>query len=140
MTTYLRKKSCPKCKSNHARKDSLIKNRQNFKCLNCSCRFVKQSKKWIELAYKDYTTGKQNYSELSTKYNKSEKTLRKYFDKLKKYKNFGKPKTKQINLTIDTTFFKGKEGFGVVVFRADKKNIYWDYCETEKLSEYQQGF
>jgi len=26
-----------------------------------------------------------------------------------------------------------------VVFRAEKKNIYWEYCETEKLIEYQKG-
>lgn len=40
---------------------------------------------------------------------------------------------------MDTTFFKGSFGFGVTVFRAKSKNIYWNYCLTEKLIEYQKG-
>jgi transposase-like protein len=40
---------------------------------------------------------------------------------------------------MDTTFFKGVDGFGVVDLRAESKHIYWDFCESERLSEYSKA-
>lgn len=111
-----------------------------MKCKSCNCRFVLKKSDWIEQAYLDYTIHKQTFLELSAKYLKSEKTIRKYFDKLATAKNFQVPNTLQVNLTVDTTFFKGKEGFGVTIFRSHSKNLYWNYCETERLVEYEKGF
>ena len=58
---------------------------------------------------------------------------------MNKQKIFQRAAFKKINLTVDTTFFKGRCGFGVTVFRSESENIYWNYCESEKLIEYQKG-
>jgi hypothetical protein len=88
-----------------------------------------------------YTIHKQTFAELSLKYGKSSKTIRKYFDQI----GLNSPitstgfsvKAKQIppiNLIFDTTFFK--HIFGVMVFRANSCNLAWRYVGSEKLSYY----
>jgi hypothetical protein len=104
------------------------------------------------LAYEDYTIHKQTYLELEEKYDRSEKTIRKYFDTFcgkislnnskqvavnldfevkGKLENDSK---KLVNIVMDTTFF-GRD-FGVMVFRAEHKNLAWRYVNSEKLIYY----
>lgn len=49
---------------------------------------------------------------------------------------FPKASSKDINLTVDTTFFSGRNGFGVVDCKAEAKHIYWHFCQRESLAEY----
>ena len=91
----------------------------------------------MEDAYEDYTTHKQTYAELEVKYNLGEKTIRKYFDKLKPQKPALVADQNPVNLVFDTTFFK--RVLGVMIFRAAGGNLSWRYVETEKLSFYLEG-
>jgi hypothetical protein len=81
---------------------------------------------------------------LSIKYNKSIKTIRKYFDLLgfdllkrnkkkliKKDFNSGNIANKSINLVFDGTFFSRNYGF--LIYRANSKNIYHRIIESEKI-------
>ena len=88
----------------------------------------------MEDAYEDYTVHKQTYAELEVKYNLGEKTIRKYFDKLKPQKPSLITDQNPVNLIFDTTFFK--RVLGVMVFRTGGGNLSWRYVETEKLSFY----
>ena len=83
----------------------------------------------------DYSIHKQTYAELELKYDKSSKTFRKYFDQLG-HAPFPSPIDcrPQVNLIFDTTFFG--RFFGVMVFRAPGINLYWEFVESEKISNY----
>jgi len=133
---FTKKNYCPKCKHNSVHKDGFKHDKQQYQCNNCNCRFILKNHAWVELAYIDYTIHKQSYAELEIKYGKNEKTIRKYFDKLAIPKRFKETLNIAICLTMDTTFFKGVDGFGVVDLRAESKHIYWEYCQSERLSEY----
>ena len=106
--------------------------KQRFQCSICKYRFVLTDTSWINSAYSDYTNHKQTFPELEKKYGKSEKTIRKYFDKLdkvgipvirsdKRLKTNSTTTTKpSINLIMDSTYF-GRD-FGVMVFRGNPDN------------------
>jgi hypothetical protein len=83
----------------------------------------------------DYSIHKQTYSELESKYNKSSRTLRKYFDQLQDAP-FPSPIDciPEINLTFDTTFFG--RNFGVMVFRTPGINLLWEFVESEAVYGY----
>jgi hypothetical protein len=96
--------------------------------------FQPKDTSWIDQAYEDYTIHKQTYAELELKYNKGEKTIRKYFDQIK---TEAKPlvfQGEEINLTFDTTFFKRR--FGAMIYRSDGENLRCTFVSTEKLEYY----
>jgi hypothetical protein len=87
---------------------------------------------WVDFAYKDYAVHKQTYSEIETKFNLSGKTLRKYFDqKTKGVLAEFDYEYESVNIIFDATFFG--RGYGVLVFRANGKNIYWEEICSETL-------
>lgn len=123
--------------------------KRQFKCHKCGCRFVLKNTSWIESAYLDYTIHKQTYSELEKRYGKSEKTLRKYFDKLnqidtdlgcfnyfKFHPTINDFTDREISLIFDTTFFK--RTFGTMVFRTKSGvNLCWNFVQSETIIEYE---
>lgn len=114
---------------------------QRYKCKNCNHTFVNQSRskqKWVIEAYKDYSFGKQTLIQLQKKYQKSIPTIRKYFDQHYPFTGEIKPITEAMNLIFDATFFG--RGYGILVFRADGKNIYWKQVESEKIEHFHSSF
>jgi len=63
--------------------------------------------------------------------------LQKKFDEYKPLKGEIKPILKPVHIFMDATFFGRK--FGVLVFRAEGKNIYWKIIHTESIREVREG-
>ena len=80
-----------------------------------------------------YAQGKQTLQEVASVYQKSIPTLRKYFDLLELSGEIKFTAEKYINLLFDATFFGRSEG--VLIFRANKKNLHWRFIENENLKE-----
>lgn len=119
------------------KKDGTRKGRQKYKCLACGSYFSAKNKKnpvWIGKAYRDYTIHKQTYKELSKRYNKSHKTLRKYFDKFAAVTGELKPINEPIVLILDATFFG--RGYGILLARTPKKVLLWEEIISETVQAY----
>ena len=116
-----------------------MRGKQRYRCSHCKHQFVPSIKqlKWIYSAYQDYSVGKQTLSELALKYNKSTRTLRRYFDQYSAQVTSASALPTPINLILDATFFGRTDG--VFVFRANKKNLAWYFIETETLHVVQKG-
>jgi len=89
-------------------------------------------KNWVEQAYKDYSVGKQTLAELEQKYGKSERTIRRHFDKFSPSIDKPHPCPEPVSLVFDGTFFG--RGCGLMIYRAKAKNIYWREIDNEKIS------
>ncbi|MFH1298565.1 MAG: transposase, partial [Patescibacteria group bacterium] len=111
--------------------------KQKYKCLVCGSYFSAKKKKnpvWIAKAYKDYTIHKQTYQELSEKYGRSHKTLRKYFDAHSAVTGEIKPINKPVVLILDATFFG--RGYGILLARTPKKVLLWEEIISETIQVY----
>lgn len=100
------KKICPKCSTQSTKKDWMRKWRQSYKCWNCKYVWISKSRskpKPIQQVYKDYSTWKQTYKELSKRYNISIRTVQNYLDQYAS--NTIEVAPKEIVLLIDTTYF-----------------------------------
>jgi hypothetical protein len=93
--------------------------------------------KWLKEAYQAYATHKQTLEELSTRYQKSTRTLQRAFDKLNNKSAPTKLFSQAINLIFDGTFFSRADG--ILVFRARQKNLHWQFIESETLKEINVG-
>ncbi len=133
-------KKCQKCQSKSIQKWGQKRGRQNYKCKDCKHSFQnrRRTKKsgWIKKVYHEYSSRKQTYKELSKDYQKDPKTLRKYFDRHEPATGEIIVPSKPINLVMDATFFSRKDG--VIIARAESKNLYWKYIETEKIQHYKE--
>lgn len=111
--------------------------RQRYQCKVCKHIFVRRYEKkerWVKRAYDDYTTRRQTYHDLQETYGKDPKTLRKYFDVHAGAVGEIIAEKKPINLLMDATFFK-RTG-GLLVCRANGRNLYWKEIESEKVEHY----
>jgi hypothetical protein len=81
--------------------------------------------------------GKQTLVELSRQSRKSVSTLQREFDKLLIAPEFPLSPTEAVNLVVDATFFSRSDG--VLVFRANGKNIYWRFIYSETVAEVAAG-
>lgn len=77
--------------------------------------------------------GKQSLNELSQALGKSTRTLQRHFDQLTIDATTKRLFDMPINLIVDATFFSRSDG--VFVFRANRKNIYWQWITSETLKE-----
>ena len=91
---------------------------------------------WIRKAYEDYTIHKQTYKELSIKYGKSHKTLRKYFDKYAGATGELSEEKDPIMLIMDATFFG--RGYGILLARSLKRPLLWQEINTETVEVYEK--
>jgi len=94
------------------------------------------NKKWINPAYRKYASGRQTLYELGKDLGVCPKTLRKYFDEHYPVTGEVRVPVKPINLVMDATFFT--RGDGVLIARADSKNLLWREIETEKAEYYEE--
>lgn len=89
---------------------------------------------WIHQAYEDYTVHKQSYKELSKKYGRSGKTLRKLFDEHAGATGEITELSEPFVLILDATFFG--RGYGILMARSKEKVVYWQEIESESNVEY----
>lgn len=133
------KKKCPKCDSRNTKKKGKRNRKQRYKCNNCQAQWGGQKQKneiWISEAYKKYAIGRQTLSELSNIYNKSSRTIQKLFDDLQPVTGEIKIPDGPISVVMDATFFSRRNG--VLVVRANSRNIVWREIETEKVEHYEE--
>jgi hypothetical protein len=76
-------------------------------------------------------------SELAVRYDCSVKTLQRYFESYKPAIKTAPAKAYRVALTFDGTFFG--RGCGLLIYRAEKTNIYWQEIESENLAIIEQG-
>ncbi|MBU0982210.1 hypothetical protein KKC94_05980 [Patescibacteria group bacterium] len=112
---------------------------QRYFCKTCGKTFSSKRKEnpvWIAKAYKDYTIHKQTYKELTEKYGKSHKTLRKYFDEYAAVTGELKPINEPVVLILDATFFG--RGYGILLARTPKRILLWTEIVSETVRVYSQ--
>lgn len=113
--------------------------RQRYLCLQCGTSFTStkhENLSWIHKAYEDYTVHKQSYAELSEKYGKDPKTLRKCFDKFAGATGEIFECAEPCVLILDATFFG--RGYGILMARNLKKVLYWQEIVSESIQEYEE--
>lgn len=111
---------------------------QRYFCLDCGHSFSsrrKPRKAWIHAAYEDYTVHKQTYKELSGKYGKGSKTLRKNFDQFAGATGEIHEYTEPFVLIMDATFFG--RGYGILMARNLKRVLCWQEIASESIHEYE---
>ena len=86
-------------------------------------------------AYLDYTTGKQSLKQLRSKYGKSVSTIRKYFEKHSPVTGEVNTPNHPIVVVLDAFFWSRSSG--VLVARANKKNLIWRDIKSEKMEHYE---
>ncbi len=106
---------------------------QRWRCGDCGHVFSQPKSDWILAAYRDYVLGKQTLAQLGKKLHKTAPTLRKHFDSLRFDPRILPPPLHPVSLIFDTTFFG--HTFGVLVFRAEGRNIFWQFVRTERAED-----
>jgi len=81
--------------------------------------------------------GKQTLKELSQRYSYSLRTLQRKFDQLPEMTQPNLLFREPINLLVDGTFFSRSDG--VLVFRANQRNLHWRFITSETLAEMSAG-
>ena len=74
---------------------------------------------------------------MADRYDCSIKTLQRHFESHQPTTKFSSAKPYPVALTFDGTFFGRKSG--LLIYRAEKKNIYWQEIESENLAIIEQG-
>ena len=108
-------------------------------CRSCGYQYLKQKRNTlsIEQVYHRYAHGKQTLEELSHQTGKSKRTLQRYFDKLPIKAIIPTAPSEPVNLIVDATYFSRSDG--LLVFRANGKNLHWRYIESETIAEIEAG-
>lgn len=114
--------------------------RQRWRCHDC--RYVWQDaakgrQRWVANAYRAYSTGKQTLTELSVRYRCDVETLRRQFDRYQPSNPCILPSARPVALTFDATFFG--RGYGLLVYRAAGKNLYWQEITSETMAVIREG-
>ncbi|MCP4473345.1 MAG: IS1 family transposase, partial [Gammaproteobacteria bacterium] len=120
-------------------KNGFHRQKQQYKCRSCGHQFITKSTSSFSTlaAYKRYSQGKQTLSELSHQMNIPVRTLWRLFDNLHITPLFAYATTAPINLIIDATFFGRYDG--IMVFRANRQNLYWRFIDAETVEEVATG-
>lgn len=119
------------------KKDGRRRGIQRYRCLACGSYFSSKkhiNERWIHKSYEDYTIHKQTYKELSLKYGKSAKTLRKYFDEHAAVTGEIKESRQSFVLILDATFFG--RGYGILLARCPQKVLLWQEIVSETIQVY----
>lgn len=103
-------------------------------CKHIVVRQYGKKERWVIRAYDDYTERRQTYDDLRKTYGKDPKTLRKYFDAHAGACGEIIVEKKPVNLIMDATFFS--RSHGVLVCRANGRNLYWMEISSEKVEYY----
>lgn len=88
-------------------------------------------------AYEQYSAERQTLANLSGRYGKSERTLRRNFDRFQPSGSVPTPPNYPVTLTFDATFFG--RGYGLLIYRAEGRNIYWQEIVSERICDMESG-
>jgi hypothetical protein len=119
------------------KKDGRRRGRQKYRCTQCGLYFSskrKESLSWVRAAYEDYSRHKQTYAELSEKYGKDPKTLRRLFDAHAGATGEVLDDDGPTAVILDATFFG--RGYGFLMARSPSLILCWQEISTESLEEY----
>lgn len=119
------------------KKDGRRRGRQKYRCARCGCYFSskkRESLSWVRAAYEDYVRHKQTYAELSEKYGKDPKTLRRLFDRHAGATGEIVERGELTVVILDATFFG--RGYGFLMARSPSYILCWREIVTESLEEY----
>ena len=133
------KKKCPKCHSRNTKKNGRRNRKQCYKCFGCGKRWggtKTKDNKWIKSAYRKYASGRQTLNLLSEDFGVCPRTLKKYFDSHCPVTGEIFIPQKPVNLIMDATFFT--RGNGILIVRANSKNLLWIEIETESAEDYER--
>jgi hypothetical protein len=81
--------------------------------------------------------GRQTLADLSVRTGQSTRTLRRKFDSYQPDVSFPKTSPAPVALTLDATFFG--RGCGLMIYRAEGRNIHWQEIESETLAVVEAG-
>lgn len=79
-----------------------------------------------------YSAERQTLANLSLRYGVSVRTLQRRFDKLAPVSHEGAAASEPVALTFDATYFG--RGYGLMIYRAEGRNIHWQEIESETLA------
>lgn len=85
--------------------------------------------------WRKYAKGRQTLRDLSEDFGKTPRTIRNYLDQHTVTIGEIKAPSTPVVLVIDATFFSRLDG--LLVFRANQKNIYWKEIDGEKIRYYE---
>jgi hypothetical protein len=88
-------------------------------------------------AYRAYATGRRTLENLSRSYSRDIETIRRHFDDYVSPTLPISPPTHAVALTFDATFFG--RGYGLMVYRAEGRNIFWQEITTETVAGMRGG-
>ncbi|MBU2213754.1 hypothetical protein KJ996_03910 [Patescibacteria group bacterium] len=89
---------------------------------------------WIDEAYFLYVEKFQTLEDLGKRYDRTPRTIRNYFD-ARDFVTGEKHVHKEIIIPVmDATFFEW--GCGLLLCRAEGRNLHWKHIETEKVEHY----
>ncbi|MEM8845215.1 MAG: hypothetical protein AAGB35_09250 [Pseudomonadota bacterium] len=113
--------------------------RQQYRCQSCHYQFINQTRKGyaIEQLYAIYAQGKQTRLELSSQIGYSRRYLWQKFDDVIVEPMYASPPLDPVNLIVDATFFGRADG--VLVFRANREHLYWQFIQSETIDEMNRG-
>jgi hypothetical protein len=94
-------------------------------------------RRWVRRAYHAYAAGKQTLAELSERYDRHRETLRRQFEAYVPAAATQGIYPTPVALVFDATFFG--RGYGLLVYRASGRNIYWQEIDSEKIAYIKQG-
>lgn len=108
-----KKKRCWSCNSLDVIKWGSQNGKKRFKCKSCGLLFTSSNpgvkKKNRAVWFREWIVGKQTFSQLVSKSDYSERTLKRYFyDYLDKYPVWHINRSERVNLLIDGTYFSNK--------------------------------
>jgi len=130
-------KKCFYCQSPIVRKNGHVKGVQLYKCYGCGKQFLGGFRIDNAVLWKEYTLGKQTYSQLAVKYNCSIKTIQRRLDRhlVKSVQSSGR----SVIVLMDTTYWG--RNFGVMLFKdaINKENLLKYYVKHETNALYIQG-
>lgn len=116
--------------------------KQNYKCQKCGYSFQNKSREGkeasnqIKQVYHDYAVGRKTLEMICMELGISIKTLQKAFDAHEPVLGEIVPPKHVVTFIMDATFFSRRDG--ILVFRANKKNILWKEIQTEKVEHYRE--
>ncbi len=109
--------------------------RQNYKCKKCGHSFlgIKRGQKQLKILkiYECYSAGKQTLKQLSKSTGKPVKYLQAVINNYKPILGNITPVTIPLNIIFDGTFWGTDKG--LLLFRANQKNIYWREIYSESI-------
>lgn len=118
-------------------KYGFVKGIQRYKCAHCGKQFLGGNRLANDVLWKEYTDGKQTYSQLAQKYACSVRTIQRRLDKVNVSSINKEPR--RVVILMDTTYWG--RGFGVMLFKdaLTKGNLLKYYVKNETNALYIQG-